>query len=103
MWMPGEKEQNLDHSVVGERFEIDGAELFLLGTPSLSECLPDDLTMAEKDVAARVLEGLSNRDIARMRGTSVRTIANQVASIFRKLKVTARVEPSQALLGGRVR
>lgn len=103
MYMPGEKERRLDGSVVGERLEIDGAELFLLGTPSLSECLPDDLTIAEKDVAARVLEGFSNRDIARMRGTSVRTIANQVASIFRKLKVTARVELSQALLRGRIR
>jgi DNA-binding NarL/FixJ family response regulator len=95
----GEQEKR-DRSVVGERLEIDGTELFVLGMPSLIECLPDDLTKAERDVAALVLEGLSNREIARARGTSVRTIANQVAAIFRKLKVTARVELSQAILRG---
>ena len=98
MYKPTESVSNGDRSVVGERLEIDGTELFLLGTPSLSKCLPDDLTHAEKDVAALVLEGMSNREIALTRGTSVRTIANQVAAIFRKLRVTARVELGQALL-----
>jgi DNA-binding NarL/FixJ family response regulator len=100
MSRPGEQESKGDRSVVGERLEIDGTELFLLGTPSLADCLPDDLTRAEKDVAALVLEGMSNREIAKVRGTSVRTIANQVAAIFRKLKVTARVELSQAIIRG---
>ena len=103
MFKPSEQERTSDRTVVGERLEIDGTELFLLGTPSLSECLPDDLTKAEKDVAALVLKGFSNREIARARGTSVRTIANQVAAIFRKLKVAARVELGQAILRGRVR
>jgi DNA-binding NarL/FixJ family response regulator len=94
----GEDHRQSDRSVVGEKIEIDGAEFFLLGTPALAECLPDDLTTAEKEVAALVLEGLSNQDIAEVRGTSVRTIANQVAAIFRKLKVTARVELGQAVL-----
>ena len=100
MSRPGEQENKGDRSVVGERLEIDGTELFLLGTPSLADCLPDDLTNAEKDVAALLLEGLSNREVAKARGTSVRTVANQVAAIFRKLKVTARVELSQAILRG---
>jgi DNA-binding NarL/FixJ family response regulator len=100
---PSELDRKSDRSVVGERLSIDGNELFLLGTPALTECLPDDLTKAEKDVAALVLEGLSNREIAKARGTSVRTIANQVAAIFRKLKVTARVELGQAVLRGRLR
>jgi DNA-binding NarL/FixJ family response regulator len=100
MRRPGDHESKGDRTVVGERIEIDGMELFLLGTPSLAECLPDDLTKAEKAVAALVLEGFSNREIARERGTSVRTIANQVAAIFRKLKVAARIELSQAILRG---
>ena len=102
MHKPSTVEEKSDRTVVGERLEIDGTELFLLGTPSLSDCLPDDLTQAEKDVAALLLEGRSNREIARARGTSVRTIANQVAAIFRKLKVTARVELGQAVLHQRV-
>lgn len=45
---------------------------------------PADLTPAEERVLALVGAGLSNAEIARARGTSVRTIANQVASILRK-------------------
>lgn len=101
--MAHESEKVLDRTVVGGRIEIDGTELFVLGTPSLSQCLPDHLTKAERDVAALVLEGLSNQAIARARGTSVRTIANQVAAVFRKLKVTARVELGRAVLEERAR
>jgi DNA-binding CsgD family transcriptional regulator len=50
------------------------------------------LTPAETDVLALVLGGGSNRDIARARGTSERTVANQLASLFRKLAVRSRSE-----------
>jgi DNA-binding NarL/FixJ family response regulator len=39
-----------------------------------------------------VLEGKSNQEIAKSRRTAVRTVANQVASIFRKLGVGSRSE-----------
>ncbi len=52
----------------------------------------DDLTPSERQVALAVLAGLSNADIARMRGSSPRTVANQVAAIFRKLGVRSRAE-----------
>jgi DNA-binding NarL/FixJ family response regulator len=48
-----------------------------------------------------VLSGLSNADIAGRRGTAVRTIANQVASIYRKLQVRSRLELSLFALAGR--
>ncbi|MFL5392258.1 MAG: response regulator transcription factor [Myxococcales bacterium] len=50
------------------------------------------LTVAEADVARMMTAGLSNAAIARRRGTAVRTIANQVASIFDKLGVRSRSE-----------
>lgn len=50
------------------------------------------LTCAEMDVLFRVLEGRSNSDIATERATSVRTVANQIAKIFRKLGVRSRRE-----------
>lgn len=103
MYEGNEPDGKRDRRIVGERIQIDGAELFLLVTPSLVECLPDELTKAEKAVAALVLEGRSNQEIARVRGTSVRTVANQVASIFRKLEVTARAELGQAILDRRSR
>jgi DNA-binding NarL/FixJ family response regulator len=52
----------------------------------------DDLTPAEQQVALAALSGLSNADIARMRGSSPRTVANQLAAIFRKLGVRSRSE-----------
>ena len=40
---------------------------------------------------------LSNTEIARTRGTSARTVANQVASLFRKLGIRSRAEAVAAL------
>lgn len=48
-------------------------------------------------VAIALLEGLSNPEIATARQTSVRTVANQVASLFRKLGVRSRPEAVAAL------
>jgi DNA-binding CsgD family transcriptional regulator len=48
------------------------------------------LSAAEREVLAHVLEGKSNAAIARTRGRSVRTIANQVASILRKTRSPSR-------------
>jgi DNA-binding NarL/FixJ family response regulator len=59
------------------------------------------LTEAETAIARDILGGLSNAAIARKRGTAVRTIANQVASIFRKLQVRSRLELSLYALAGR--
>lgn len=57
------------------------------------------LTPHERQVAALAREGLSNGEIARRRGTAERTVANQLASIYRKLGISSRAE----LLAGRVR
>ncbi len=48
------------------------------------------LTDAETIVARLAADGLSNEEIARERGTSVRTIANQMAKILKKLRVGSR-------------
>lgn len=50
------------------------------------------LSPAEREVTGRLLDGHDNARIARERGTSLRTVANQVASIFRKLGVSSRGE-----------
>lgn len=51
-----------------------------------------DLTDAELDIALWILQGESNKRIAARRGTSVRTVANQIAGIYQKLGVTSRAE-----------
>ncbi len=50
------------------------------------------LTQAEREVALAAARGLSNAAIAAARGAAVRTIANQLAGIMKKLGVASRVE-----------
>jgi DNA-binding NarL/FixJ family response regulator len=50
------------------------------------------LSMAERRVAEAVVTGASNGDIARDRRTSARTVANQLASVYRKLGIHSRAE-----------
>lgn len=50
------------------------------------------LTQAEREVTAQIIAGSTNFDIALRRGSSVRTIANQINSIFTKLNVRSRSE-----------
>jgi DNA-binding CsgD family transcriptional regulator len=59
----------------------------------------DGLTPAELEVLALVLDGRDTPEVARARGSSPRTIANQVASIFRKLGVGSRAELAARVLG----
>jgi DNA-binding CsgD family transcriptional regulator len=50
------------------------------------------LTRAEHRVVVDILRGHSNAEIARAHGVSVRTVASQVASALRKLRVGSRAE-----------
>jgi len=56
------------------------------------EARPLPLTPAELAVARLVARGLDNAEIARHRQRSVRTIANQVAAIMRKLALSRRAQ-----------
>jgi DNA-binding CsgD family transcriptional regulator len=50
------------------------------------------LSPAESHVMQHLLEGRTNAEIAALRATSPRTVANQIASLFRKLGVSSRLE-----------
>ncbi len=50
------------------------------------------LTSAERAVVACAVAGASNGEIARLRATSARTVANLLARAYRKLGVTSRRE-----------
>lgn len=71
---------------------VVGSQRFLvIGVPADGRT-EGELTAAERDIAARAAEGQSNRAIGDARGTSARTVANQLQAIFRKLGVTSRAE-----------
>ena len=71
---------------------ISGEELRVISVSDRRRTWPEDLTGAEIEVADLVLEGRSNAEIAELRGTSARTVANQVVSVFRKLAIQSRAE-----------
>jgi DNA-binding NarL/FixJ family response regulator len=60
------------------------------------------LTRAETDIAQKLADGLSNEDIARLREASPRTVANQIAALYRKSNVRCRRELTLRLFGGRL-
>ena len=77
-------------------------EIAILSFPlATGAAAPSPLTPAESRVALALLAGKSNAEIARERSAAVRTVANQVASIYRKLGVQSRAElcARAALLG----
>jgi DNA-binding NarL/FixJ family response regulator len=75
-------------------FDFAGERYVVLAYP-LAE--PPNLSAAERAITRAVLLGKSNDEIARERGRSVRTVANQVAAVFRKLGVGSRSELAAAL------
>ncbi len=88
--------KNLDARFVtldGERFVL--FSWTLAPAPALGA-----LSKAERGVLDGLVGGLTNQEIATRRGTSVRTVANQVASILRKLGVGSRNEAVRIVSGG---
>jgi DNA-binding CsgD family transcriptional regulator len=78
-------------------FRLSTEDLVVVSFPVDAQTDDVVLTDAERAIAAAIREGQSNAAIARARGTSVRTVANQVAMLFRKLGVSSRVELIAAL------
>jgi DNA-binding NarL/FixJ family response regulator len=72
------------------RLEHDGRELFVVSAPTAASSAAP-LTRAELEVARALVRGATNAEIARMRGTTVSTVAKQVASILRRLGAKSRV------------
>lgn len=77
----------------GDRYMVVSTEL-----PDLATL--EELTPAERDVVAAVLRGRNNAEIAAERGCAYRTVANQLASVYRKLGVSSRHELLARLVAG---
>ncbi len=74
------------------RFRMGGTQFLTMSVPSGAPRVGFPLTPAERQVVALLIEGKTNAQIARARRTSARTVANQLASIFKKLSVGSRAE-----------
>ena len=70
------------------RVKVVGHERLLIGLVSPSQ----------RDVAIQFLDGKSYLQIARQRGTSVRTVADQMSAVFRALGASGRYELLRAAM-----
>lgn len=75
----------------------DDRELRVVGTLRPDRQLEQLLPCAELAVIRSLVEGFSYEEIALQRGTSTRTIANQITAVFRRLRVSGRNELVQRL------
>jgi DNA-binding CsgD family transcriptional regulator len=80
---------------------VAGERLLVGAYPLIDERWIKDLTESERQVAAQILAGSTNADIASRRDVSEHTVANQVQAIFRKLEVRSRGELAVRLQAGR--
>jgi len=89
-----------ESKLVGSLSFVDqgAAQLRVISVPRPDARLCELLPPAEGAVIRGLVEGASYREIARSRGTSMRTIANQIAAVFRRLRVSGRSELMLRLL-----
>ncbi|HEV8550748.1 MAG TPA: helix-turn-helix transcriptional regulator [Polyangiaceae bacterium] len=71
-------------------FAHEGEEYRVYSVPRPDPATIDTLSSAEREVVRLVVERRSNAEIASLRSTSVRTVANQVNSVIHKLRVDGR-------------
>jgi DNA-binding NarL/FixJ family response regulator len=84
---------------------VCGTETIIAGTRSVLVRASFDehpawasLSASQHEIVALLLSGCEREEIARRRGTSERTIANQVAGLFRKLGVSGKTAFATRLL-----
>ncbi|MDZ7793516.1 MAG: helix-turn-helix transcriptional regulator [Spirochaetia bacterium] len=72
-----------------------------LQTPwAWADAFEGQLTPAELSVAGAAVSGLSDREIAKQRGSAARTVAVQLRSIYGKLGISSRTELAAVFDGG---
>lgn len=87
----GEQPARLSRNESSEELSFDS--ILVLSEPA------ERLTLTEQKVLLQVISGEDNREIATKRGTSARTVANQVAVLFRKFGTFSRTELAARSLG----
>ncbi len=66
---------------------LEKDEVFVITLPLFETRYPEGVTAAEREVIDLLLGGATPREIALLRGSSVRTVTTQLAEIYRKAGV----------------
>jgi DNA-binding CsgD family transcriptional regulator len=84
------RERTALHWTRVREIESEGTRFLFFAFPPPNALLPAALSGALRAVATLLLEGKQYREIAAERRTSIRTVANQAAAVFQRLKVSGR-------------
>lgn len=74
-------------------------DVYVLSVPHPGDKQVASLSPAEREIVEALREGRSNREIAQLRRTSVKTVANQLANLFTRFGVHSRFELLRKLEG----
>lgn len=78
-------------------FEFGALDIAARAAPSVASAA-SNLTDRERDVILAVMKGLSNKEIARHLGVSVRTAENHLRAIYKKCDVHTRAQLTASLI-----
>lgn len=88
----GAKETDRRLLVASSHPKYDDERAWVIGVARPDLVLKELLPPAELSVTQDLVEGYCYEAIARRRGTAQRTVANQLGSVFRRLRVSGRTE-----------
>jgi len=74
------------------RLKWAGRTYTVISVERPDRALKHRLSESEYAVACTLVEGKTHAEIAQLRGTSTRTVANQLSTLFHKLKISGRAE-----------
>lgn len=74
------------------RMRVGGEDILVLSVPLPRLRYPEGTTAAEQGIIDAVLQGLAVKEIAELRGASLRTVTTQLGAIFRKAGVNSQAE-----------
>jgi DNA-binding CsgD family transcriptional regulator len=74
------------------KLQLGSEQYLVLSHPLQRWTLPSGLTPAECEIVTAILNGASRSQVASARGSSISTVSNLLAQVFRKLGVRSRIE-----------
>lgn len=74
------------------RIRVGDEDILVLSVPLPELRYPEGTTVAEQEIIDLVLQGLTAKEIAEVRGASLRTVTTQLGTIFKKAGVNSQPE-----------
>ena len=78
--------------------QLEDGEFAIVSTPAHDPIFWAKLSPSERRIAALILEGRGDRDIARVRDCSPQTVTKQIDDLFDRLGVRTRAQLAQRLI-----